>query len=121
VLPAVGGPEPLSAVERRIGLDAQGPEAIERARERRSSRPQEELAARAERLDALLNLFPHGQFEMARRVEELSSLRDDRGYPHERVGQQRAGLDGLGPLPRIIRRPERELLERALASWADRA
>ena len=121
VLDAVRGPDPLWTVERRIGLDAQSREVIERARERLGDRPRDELAARTERLDALLKTFPHSQLEVARRAEKLSSLRNERDDAHERVGQHRARLDALGPLTRMIGRRERGLLEGALATWADHA
>ena len=117
VLDAVRGPDPLWTVERRIGLDAQSRVVIERARERLGDRRRDELAARTERLDALLKTFPHSQLEVARRAEKLSSLRNERDDAHERVGQQRARLDALGPLTRIIGRRERGLLEYGLPTW----
>jgi AAA domain len=120
-LPAVREPAPLWTVEHNIGLDATARQAIERARNTLGGRPQEELAARAERLDALLKTFLHQRVEAARRVDELTRLRADQGDAHERIGEQRARLDHLGPLSRLTGRRERELIEHALATWADRA
>ena len=121
VLRALRGPEPLWTIEHRIGLDKHGKAAIERARETLAQLPREALAERAERLDGLLETFPQHRVEATRRADELSRIRDERGEAHERVGEQRARLDQLGPLSRVFRRHEREVTEQALASWTERA
>jgi hypothetical protein len=121
VLRAVGGSDPLWAVEHRIGLDERGSEAIERARQKLTSRPCEDLEKRAERLDALVRTFPDSRVEAAQRADELTRLRKDRDQAHERVGEQRARLDKLGPLSRVFRRHDRESTEQALANWTERA
>jgi hypothetical protein len=54
VLRAVRGLEPLWAVAHRIGVAAQGREAIERARPTLADVPREALLERVKRLDALL-------------------------------------------------------------------
>jgi len=86
-----------------------------------SDLPRAELAARAASLDALLTTFPHQRVDAARRSDELTRLREDRGHAHARTGEHRARLDHLGPLSRMTARRERELVERALTDWADRA
>ena len=77
MLRAVREPEALSAVEHRIGLDQRDRKAIERARETMTGRPGDELAARAERLAALLETYPVGRGEAANRAHELSHLREE--------------------------------------------
>jgi hypothetical protein len=121
VLRALRGPEPLWAIEHRIGIDAQGREAIDRARQKLGDVPRETLAERAERLDGLAKTFPHNRVEAAQRADQLSRLREHQREAHERIGQELARLHRLGPLSRIFDRHEREFTEHALASWTERA
>jgi hypothetical protein len=121
MLNALRGPEPLWVVEHRIGIDAQGREAIERARQTLGNVPYEPLAERAARLDALLASFPENRVQATGRTHELSRLREAQREAHEQVGRQLAQLHRLGPLSRIFGRADREFTEQALASWADRA
>jgi hypothetical protein len=121
VLRPLRGHEPLWAVEHRVGIDAQGREAIEQARQTLGEVPREALAERAERLDEVVKTFPHHRVEAARRADQLSRLRDEQRKAHEHVGQQLARLDKLGPLSRIFGRHEREFTEQTLAGWTERA
>jgi len=86
-----------------------------------TARPREELTARAERLDALLETFPHRRSEALWRADELTRLRDQQRDAHERIGEQLARLDQLGPLARIFGRSEREFTERMLRNWTQHA
>jgi conjugative relaxase-like TrwC/TraI family protein len=121
VLRALREPEPLWAIEHRIGIDAQGRKAIERARQPLVDRPREALAERAERLDELAKTFPHNRAEAAQRADQLSRLRDEQREAHENVGRELARWDQLGPLSRIFGRHEREFTAQALVSWSERA
>jgi hypothetical protein len=111
----------LSAVEHRIGIDAQGGEDFERARRPLVDIRREALVARAERLDELVKTFPQHQVEAARRADRLTRLCDEQREAHEHIGRELARLHRLGPLSRIFGRHEREFTEHALASWTDRA
>ena len=121
VLSALREPEPLWAIEHRIGGDKQGRDAIERARKTLGGVPRETLAEQAERLDAVIKTFPHNRVEAAQRADQLSRLRDEQREAHETVGRELARWDQLGPLSRIFGRHEREFIEQALASWTERA
>src|SRR3954454_3918459 len=119
VLRALRPPEPLSIVNRTVGLDDQYREAIERAGKHLHHVSDEELRARAERLDALLQTYPIDRAEATRRAEQLGRMRDDRASAHECIGAQQARLDQLGPLSRLTARGrhERAFSETALSSW----
>jgi hypothetical protein len=121
VLGALREPDPLWAIEQRIGMDAQGREAIERARQKLGDVPREALAEQAERLDAVVKTFPHRRVDAAQRADQLSRLREHQREAHEHIGQELARLDRLGPLSRVFARHEREFTEQALASWTERA
>jgi conjugative relaxase-like TrwC/TraI family protein len=121
MLKALRGPEPLWAIEYRVGVDAQGREAIERARQKLGDVPREALVEWAEQLDELVKSLPHHRVEAAQRADRLSRLHDEQREAREQVGRQLARLDQLGSLSRIFGRHERELTEEALASWAERA
>jgi hypothetical protein len=47
-------------------------------------------------------------------------VRDELNEAHERIGEQNARLDRLGPLSRLLGRTERDHTERALATWTSR-
>jgi conjugative relaxase-like TrwC/TraI family protein len=121
VLRALRAPEPLRAIEHRVGLDASGREAIEGARQALAALPHEALAERAERLDAVVKTFPHQYVEAARRADQLSRLREEQREAHENVGRGLARWDQLGPLSRVFGRADRAFTEQALASWTERA
>ena len=122
VLRAVRGPEPLWAIEHRIGIDAQAREAIERARQPLGDVPREALAERAERLDDALTTFPHNRVEAAQRADQLSRLRDERREAHEHIGRAAGTAGPARPaLAASSAGTERELTEQALASWTERA
>ena len=121
VLSTLRDPEPLSTIDRKVGLDAPSRAAIERARQSLTEVPREPLGARAKKLDALLETFPVHRAEATRRTEELARLRDEHAEAHERIGQERARLDELGPLSRVFARHEREFTEQALSNWSERA
>jgi len=121
VLGALREPEPLSAVEHRIGMDAQGRAGIERARQKLGDVPRQALAERAERLDELAETFPHNRVEAAQRADQLSRLREHHREAHEQIGRELARLHRLGPLSRIFGHREREFTEQALASCTEGA
>ena len=121
VLGAVRGLEPLWRVERTLGADQVDRAAIDRARHRVANVPRGELEERADRLDTLLATFPHNQVEASRREQRLAAVRDELAEAHQRIGEQHARLDHLGPLSRLFGRTERDLAERALANWTNRA
>jgi hypothetical protein len=121
VLRALRELEPLSDIEHRIGMDQQGREAIERARQKLGDVPRETLAERAERLDAVIKTFPQRRVEVVQRADQLSRLREHQREAHEHIGRELARLHRLGPLSRIFGRHQREFTERALASWNQRA
>jgi hypothetical protein len=120
VLRAVHGLEPLWA-ERTLGADHVDRAAIERARQALATVPRERLEERADQLDARLATFPHNQVVATRREQRLAAVRDELGEAHERIGEQRARLDRLGPLSRLFGRAVHDDAERALANWANRA
>ena len=121
VLRALRRPEPLSDIEHRIGMDAQGRQAIERARKTLGDVPRETLAEQAERLDWIAKTFPHNRVEAAQRADQLSRLREHHLEAHEHIGQELARLHRLGPLSRIFGRHEREFTKQAFVSWTERA
>jgi hypothetical protein len=123
VLRALRPPEPLSIVNRTIGVDDQHRAAIARASATLRDLSGEELRARAERLDALLETYPVERAAAARRAQELERLRDDQTSAHEHIGAQQARLDQLGALSRLTARgrQERAFSETALSSWIERA
>jgi hypothetical protein len=121
VLRAVRGLEPLWRLERTLGADHIAPEAIERAGNALANAPRQQLDERAGQLDALLATFPHNQVEAARREQRLAAVRDELDGAHERIGEQLARLDRLGPLSRLVGRTGRHHAERALANWTNRA
>jgi conjugative relaxase-like TrwC/TraI family protein len=121
VLRALRGPEPLRAIEHRVGLDVSGREAIEGARQALTHLPRKALAERAERLDELAKTFPHHRVEAAQRADRLSRLREEQRDAHESVGRHLARLDRLGPLSRVFGRADRAFTEEALARWTERA
>jgi conjugative relaxase-like TrwC/TraI family protein len=119
-LEAVRGLEPLWRLERTLGSDQINRDAIERARHALADVPRERLAESADGLDSLLETFPHNQVEAARREQRLAGVRDELNEAHERIGEQNARLDRLGPLSRLFGRTERDHAERALANWTSR-
>jgi hypothetical protein len=121
VLRALRGPEPLRAIEDRVGLDVSGREAIEGARQALTDLPRKALAERAERLHELATTFPHHRVEAARRADQLSRIREEQRDAHENVGRHLARLDHLGPLSRVFGRADRAFTEQALANWTERA
>ena len=122
MLGAVRGLEPLWRVERTLGADQIDRAAIDRARHRPRQRPARTSSRNAQdRLDPLLATFPHNQVEAARREQRLAAVRDELAEAHQRIGEQHARLDHLGPLSRLFGRTERDLAERALANWTNRA
>ena len=121
VLRAVRELEPLWRVERTLGADQVDRAAIDRARHRVANVPRGELEERADRLDTLLATFPHNQVEASRREQRLAAVRDELAEAHQRIGEQHARLDHLGPLSRLFGRTERDDAERALANWTNRA
>jgi conjugative relaxase-like TrwC/TraI family protein len=121
LLPAVRGLEPLRRLERTLGAHQVEPAAIAHVRHAYADVSREQLEERADHLDLLLSTFPYDQVEATRREERLAAVRDERAEAHERIGEQRARLDRLGPLSRLLGRTVRDDTERALANWADRA
>jgi hypothetical protein len=121
VLRALREPEPLWAIEHRIGINEQGRDAIERARQKLGDISRETLGERAERLDELVETFPQRRVEAAQRADQLTRLREHQREAHEHVGLELARWDELGPLSRIFSRHQREFTEHALASWTERA
>ena len=119
MLRAVCGVEPLSRVERTLGSDQIDRDAIERALHALADVPREQLDERADRLDPLLETFPHNQAEAGRREQRLAAVRHELDEAHHRVGEQHARFDRLGPLSRLFGRTEREHVERALADWTN--
>jgi len=119
LLRAVRGLEPLRRVERTLGADQVDCAAIERARDTLANVPRGELEERADQLDARLATFPHSQVEAARREQRRAAVRDELDEAHQRIGEQHARLDRLGPLSRLFGRTERHDAERALADWAN--
>jgi hypothetical protein len=120
MLRAVRGVEPLSRVERTLGSDQIDRDAIERALHALADVPREQLDERADRLDPLLETFPHNQAEAGRREQRLAAVRDELDEAHHRVGEQHARFDRLGPLSRLFGRTERDHAERALANRTNR-
>jgi conjugative relaxase-like TrwC/TraI family protein len=120
MLRAVRGLEPLWPVERTLRADHIDHDAIERARQALAHVPRERLDERARQLDPLLATFPHSQVEAARREQRLAAVREEWDEAHQRIGEQHARLDGLGPLSRLFGRTERDRDERALANWISR-
>jgi tetratricopeptide (TPR) repeat protein len=120
VLPAVRGLEPLWRLERTLGAHEVDRDAIERARHTLADAPRERLDEHADRLDPLLATFAHNQAEAGRREQRLAAVCDELNEAHERIGEQNARLDRLGPLSRLFGRTERDDTERALANWTSR-
>jgi conjugative relaxase-like TrwC/TraI family protein len=121
LLRALRGLEPLWSVERTLGADQIDCAAIARARHALANVPRGELGERADQLDALLATFPHDRVVATLREGRLAAVRDELAEAHERIGEQRARLDRLGPLSRLFGRTERDDAERTLANWANRA
>jgi hypothetical protein len=121
LLRAVRGLEPLWRVERTLGADQVDRAAIERARQALANVARGELEERAARLDALLETFPHDQVDATRREQRLVAMREELGEAHQRIGEQHARLDRLGPLSRLFGRTERDHTERRLTNWVNRA
>jgi conjugative relaxase-like TrwC/TraI family protein len=121
VLRAVRGLEPLWRLERTLGDDQVERAAITRARQALADVSCQELEKRADQLNALVATFPHDRVEATRREQRLVAVRDELGEAHERIGEQRARLDRLGPLSRLFGRAVRDDAEGALANWANRA
>ena len=94
VLRALREPEPLWAIEHRIGIDAQRRKAIERARQTLGDVPRETLAEQAERLDGIAKTFPHNRVEAAQRADQLSRLREHQREAHEQSARSWHGCTG---------------------------
>jgi conjugative relaxase-like TrwC/TraI family protein len=120
LLPAVRGLEPLWRVERTLGTDQLHRGAIDRARHALADVPRQQLEGRADQLDPLLATFPHNQIEASRREQRLAAVRHELDEAYQRIGEQHARLDRLGPLSRLFGRTERDHAERALANWTSR-
>jgi conjugative relaxase-like TrwC/TraI family protein len=120
LLPAVRGLEPLWRLERTLVADQIDHDAIDRARHALANAPRQQLDERADQLDPLLATVPHNHVEAARREQRLAAMRDELDEAHQRIGEQNARLDRLGPLSRLLARTERDHAERALANWTNR-
>ena len=94
VLRALRGPEPLWAIEHRIGMDAQGREAIERARQPLGDVPREALVERPSGWTALVKTFPHHRVEAAQRADQLSRLCEHRARPTSTSARSWHGCTG---------------------------
>jgi AAA domain/TrwC relaxase len=119
-LEAVRGLEPLWRVERTLPADQIDRDAIDRARHALAHVPRQRLDERAGQLDPLLATFPHNHVEAARREQRLAAVRGELDEAYQRIGEQHARLDRLGPLSRLFGRTERDHVERALTNWTSR-